>query len=345
MRFGESPARAVRAIGEPGPDMTVPFETPPPGAAVLPAPPLPVHPAGPEPVFSYASPDDPRLKRLVIRAIETLTGQPRLKRMYLDNRANPVAGESFFAAAIRHLRLQLTFDMAQLRAIPAEGPLVVVANHPFGVVDGLAIGHLVSMVRPDFRVLTHALLTQAPELAGHLLPVDFDGTPAALATNIETRRRARDLLAQGGCVVVFPGGTVSTAPRVFGRAADPLWQPFTAQLVQRARATVVPVYFEGQNSRLFHAASHVSRTLRTSLLFREVRDRIGTCVAVRIGAPIPYAALAHLTDRAAFSAELRARTYALGGPAPGRVYSGLTLKEKAAACRRARVRPAPLTAR
>jgi len=291
----------------------------------------------PEPTFSYASPDDPRLKRIVIRLIETLTGQPRLKRMYLDNRANPVEGETFFAAAIRYLRLHLDFDMARLHEIPKDGPLVIVANHPFGVIDGLAISHLTSLVRGEFKVLTNAVLTQAPEIEDYLLPVDFDETPEALATNIRTRKISRELLKNGGTIIVFPGGTVSTSPRAFGRAVDPLWQPFTAQLVQRSRATVVPMFFEGQNGRMFQVVSHFSRTLRLSLLFREVRESIGSRVPIRIGRPIRYEELEHLTDRTAFADELRRRTYALGSsPMPKRVYSGLTLKEKVKARRAAK---------
>jgi len=283
----------------------------------------------PEPTFSYASPDDPRIKQIVIKLIERLTGQPRLKRMYLDNRANPVEGETFFAAAIRYLRLHLDFDMARLSEIPKEGPLVLVANHPFGVIDGLVISHLASMVRGEFKVLTNAVLTQAPEIENYLLPVDFDETPEALATNIRTRKISRDLLKAGGTIIVFPGGTVSTAPRPFGRAVDPVWQPFTAQLVQRSKATVVPIFFEGQNGRLFQVASHFSRTLRLSLLFREVRESIGSRVPVRIGRPIRYDELAHLTDRAAFANELRRRTYALGSsPMPRQAYSGKTIGEK-----------------
>jgi len=303
------------------------------------------HPA-PAPNFSYATQDDPRLKRVVIRIIELLTGQPRLKRMYLDNRENPVVGETFFAAAIRHLRLRLDFDMATLDAIPRQGPLVVVANHPFGVIDGLVIGHLTSLVRPEFKVLTNAVLTQAPELEGYLLPVDFDPTPEAMETNIRTRKEARRILDAGGTIIVFPGGTVSTAPKAFGKAVDPLWQPFTAQLVQRSKATIVPMFFDGQNGRLFQVASHFSRTLRLSLLFREVRERIGSHVRVRIGDPIPYSELAHLKDRAAFSDELRRRTYSLGpGPVPKRTYSGLTLGEKLRARRQRRALSRhPLTA-
>ncbi|MGD1933189.1 MAG: lysophospholipid acyltransferase family protein [Candidatus Phaeomarinobacter sp.] len=293
----------------------------------------------PDPTFSYASPDDPRIKQIVIKLIERMTGQPRLKRMYLDNRANPVEGETFFAAAIRYLRLQLDFDMARLHEIPKEGPLVLVANHPFGVIDGLVISHLASMVRGEFKVLTNAVLTQAPEIEDYLLPVDFDETPEALATNIRTRKISRELLRAGGTIIVFPGGTVSTAPRPFGRAVDPVWQPFTAQLVQRSKATVVPIFFEGQNGRLFQIASHFSRTLRLSLLFREVRESIGSRVPIRIGRPIRYDELAHLKDRTAFADELRRRTYALGTlRVPSGTYSGQTIGEKLKAKRVARRR-------
>jgi len=283
----------------------------------------------PEPIFSYASPDDPRIKQIIIKLIERMTGQPRLKRMYLDNRANPVAGETFFAAAIRYLKLNLDFDMARLHEIPKDGPLVLVANHPFGVIDGLVISHLASMVRGEFKVLTNAVLTQAPEIEDYLLPVDFDETAEALATNIRTRKISRELLKAGGTIIVFPGGTVSTAPRPFGRAVDPVWQPFTAQLVQRSRATVVPIFFEGQNGRLFQVVSHFSRTLRLSLLFREVHESIGSRVPIRIGRPIRYEELAHLKDRTEFADELRRRTYALGSsPMPRRAYSGKTIGEK-----------------
>jgi putative hemolysin len=293
----------------------------------------------PEPTFSYASPDDPRLKQIIIRLIERLTGQPRLKRMYLDNRSNPVEGETFFAAAIRYLKLRVDFDMARLHEVPKQGPLVIVANHPFGVVDGLIVSHLASMVRGEFKILTNAVLNQAPEIEGYLLPVDFGETPEALATNIRTRKISRDLLKAGGTIVVFPGGTVSTSPRPFGRAVDPVWQPFTAQLVQRSKATVVPVFFEGQNGRLFQVASHFSRTLRLSLLFREVRESIGSHVPVRIGRPIRYAELAHITDRQEFAEELRQRTYALGSaPMPRETYSGLTIGEKLKAKRLTRQR-------
>ena len=244
-------------------------------------------------VFSYADPSSPRLKRGLIRAVEVATGQTKLRRLYLSHQSAPPSGESFWQAAIRLLALDVRFDRAQLEAIPRQGPVVIVANHPYGVLDGLIISWLAEQVRPDFKVLTHSLLLRAPEARPYLLPVDFSETPEARRTNLTSRAAARDHLGAGGCLIVFPAGGISTAPDRFGRGAavDAPWQPFTAQLIQRARATVVPVRFAGQNSRLFQIASHVSLTLRLSLIFREVKNRIGTAVGVSIGAPVPFATL------------------------------------------------------
>lgn len=263
-------------------------------------------------LFSYASADDPALRRLTIQAIERLTGQPRLKRLYLENQRRPRFGESFWDAAVRQLELRVDYDREQLQAIPAAGPVVVVANHPFGVVDGLVIGHLISKVRPDLKILTHSLLCRAVELQPYVLPIDFAETPAARATMLRSRAEALSWLCGGGALVVFPGGAVSTSTGPFTRGAvDPEWKLFTAKAIRHARATVVPIFFAGQNSRLFQVASHLSLTLRLSLLFNEVRNKIGSTVQVRIGAPLPYAALSHLADRKALLDHLRRATYEL----------------------------------
>jgi putative hemolysin len=270
------------------------------------------------PLLSYASADDPALKRIAIRTIERLTGQPRLKRLYLEHQRRPQPGESFWEAAVRQLELQVNYDPARLDAIPA-GPVVVVANHPFGVLDGIVAGYLLSKARPDFRILTHSLLCRVAELEPYLLPIDFTATPLAMATNLRSRAQALSWLGNGGMLVVFPSGAVSTSERLFGRrAVDPEWKLFTARAIAHARATVVPVFFAGQNSRLFQIASHLSQTVRLSLLLHEVRNKIGSEVEVRIGAPVPYAALSHLPDRKGLVAYLRRATYELGASSGAR---------------------------
>ncbi|HWA04382.1 MAG TPA: lysophospholipid acyltransferase family protein [Rhizomicrobium sp.] len=267
--------------------------------------------------FSYAAPDDPRLKKFVIRLIERMTGQPYLRWLYEDFRNNPVPGESFWDSAIRRLELTLACDESKLEAWPKTGPLVVVSNHPFGVLDGVVICHLVSRVRRDFLVLTNSVLYRAEEIRPFLLPVDFAETEEALKTNLATRAKAKAHLQAGGCLVVFPAGGVSTTPTVWHkRAIDSEWKTLTARLISQAKAPVAPVYFAGQNSRLFQLASHVSMTLRLSLLFKEVHDRIGSEIRVRIGDVIPFENLATISDRHRFMDHLKNATYALGVDTP-----------------------------
>ncbi len=264
--------------------------------------------------FSYADDSMPLLQRGLVRSIEVMTGQPMLARLYRDLQRSSLDREDFWSGAVRRLRLDIRYDAGRLAEWPVDGPAVVVANHPYGVLDGIVLGWLASRVRPDFRILTNAVLYRAPEVRPWLLPIDFSGTRDALQTNLASRRAAHDHLAKGGLVLVFPAGGVSTSPDRLGRlsAEDAPWQPFVAQLVQRHRAPVTPVYFHGQNSRLFQIASHLSLTLRLSLLFKEVRDRIDTAVDVSMGGTIPFDELDHIADRAELARALRKATYALG---------------------------------
>ena len=266
--------------------------------------------------FSYSHPDQKFVERMTIRAIETLTGKPKLRRMYLEHYQSPTPGESFWAAAIRKLQLNLNFDRALWASIPQEGPLVIIANHPFGVVDGIIISYLASLVKPRFKVLTNSMLLRAEEVRPFLLPVDFSETREALETNIATRRQAIQELAEGGTVVVFPSGGVSTARPPLGKALDDEWKPFTAKLIHMSKATVVPIYFEGQNSRLFQIVSSFSVTLRMSLMFQEVANKIGRDVNISVGKPIAYEEIAHMKDRRTLIEHLRNVTYKLGETRP-----------------------------
>jgi putative hemolysin len=269
-------------------------------------------------LFSYATASDPPIKRGLIRLVEKATGQPTLKRMYVHNQRFPRSGEDFWQAAVRSLELDVRYDARALAAVPKTGAVVFVANHPYGVLDGIVMAWLVSKARPDFLVLTHIVLTRSLEAAPFILPIDFSGAEGAEETNLASRAAARAHLAKGGAVVVFPAGAISTTPDKFGSgpAVDGRWHPFVSQLIQRSKASVMPIWFGGQNSRLFQIASHVSLTLRLSLIFHEVKTRIGTALPVAVGAPIPFASLASIKGRQELADELRARVYGLARLAP-----------------------------
>ena len=279
--------------------------------------------------FSYATEDDPQLKRLVIRAIEKMTGQPYLKQLYEEQRTKVLPGESFWAAAVRNLELKLDVNHDALMRLPKTGALVIVANHPFGVLDGIIISYLTSLVRDDFLVLTNSVLYQAEEIRSYLLPIDFAETREALENNLRSRSQAKAHLLRGGCVVLFPAGGASTVRKPWHRRATDLeWKNFTAGLIVAAKAPVAPIYFAGQNSRLFQIASHISMTFRLSLFFKEVYDKIGAEILVRVGEAIPYSQLEKL-DRKSLMEHLRKATYALGAHLPHRTVRGRKPKRAA----------------
>ena len=267
-----------------------------------------------QPDLSYAAYFDDPLKKRLVRAVERLSGQPRIKRLYEQYRADLADNVPFFDAAIRLLDLDVQFSASRHAAIPRTGPLVIVANHPFGVLDGLVISWLTSLRRPDFKVLTNSVLDGVPEARPYLLRVDFSGTREAIEANVAMRKAALDHIRQGGCVIVFPSGGVATTPRPFDRTAvDDEWKPFTAKLITQGKAHVTPVYFEGQNSRLFQLASHLSMELRLALVFREVRRRMGTSLPVEIGETLSPDQLAAVGKRKGLMDYLREQTYQLAG--------------------------------
>ena len=236
--------------------------------------------------LSYAHAIRSRGGRALVRLMENTTGRQHLLRRAVGYEEEIGQGRSFFDVMVDRYGLSLKVTRGSLAAIPADGPLILIANHPYGILDGLMLGHLLSRCRPDFRILAHAVFNRAPDLARHVLPVSFEETKEALALNLATRREALDLLARGGAVGIFPGGTVSTAAHPFARPLDPVWRGFTARMIAKSRATVVPVHFDGQTSRLFQIASHLHYTLRMGLLIKEFRSRIDTPVRVSLGAPL-----------------------------------------------------------
>jgi putative hemolysin len=275
-------------------------------------------PISPPVQFSYAHPGQSRFRRTLIRIVETLTGQPRLRRLYVDwVLCDKRPGEAVFSAALRKLDIapHIHAGAEHLDRLPSDGGLLLVANHPFGVVDGLALGQLGMQLRGNVRLLTNSLLCRVPEIDPHLLPVDFSGTPEARRLTAETRQRAAALLSAGKVVAVFPAGGVATANHpVRGHAVDAPWHGFVGRLAALPGVTTLPVHVSGQNSRLFQLASHVSYPLRVALIFHETRRRIGTPVELRIGAPVSAGSLAAM-DKPGIAAELRRRCMALAVPA------------------------------
>jgi putative hemolysin len=189
--------------------------------------------------------------------------------------------------------------------------VLAVANHPYGVIDGLVLCALMAEVRSDYKIITHRVLRQAPATMDKILPVDFDETEAALATNIETRQQAAEYLRDGGAVIIFPAGAISLAPKLVGDAYDKEWKTFAAKLAIQPETVTVPFLFDGQNSLLFQAARKVSLTLAYSLMFREICKLMGTTVSLTMRRPIEAGELKAFGNRKAVTQHLRDRTYGI----------------------------------
>ena len=237
--------------------------------------------------ISYAYSARSKPGRAMIRLMENATGRLGLIKRAEGYETEVAQGRDFWEVMVERYGLELDVVGGSLANVPKDGPLIVIANHPYGILDGLILGHILSVTRGDFRVLAHKVFRKAEELDRIVLPVSFDETKEAVAQNIATRKTALSYLADGGCVGVFPGGTVSTAVKPFAKPMDPGWRSFTARMITKSNATVLPIYFDGHTSRLFQLASHMHSTLRMGLLIKEFKSRVDTPVRVSIGTPIP----------------------------------------------------------
>jgi putative hemolysin len=268
------------------------------------------------PELSYANADDPPLKRRVIRALERLAGRDYFAPLYDQWRRETVPqAQTIIRPMLGLIDVDLEIIARQWPpSIAADRALVLVANHPYGILDGIAAMTIAEDLGRPFKVLINRELMKVPEIHPFSLPIDFRETPEALQQNLRTRNEAIRLLREGTTVIVFPAGGVATAPRGFGRAEELPWKTFTARMVQATRASVLPVYFEGQCGPLFHLASRVSMTLRLSLLIREFRRSVGRRLVAHIGDVVPFEELRNAKDRKALMAELYERVHALAPP-------------------------------
>jgi putative hemolysin len=269
-----------------------------------------------EPRFSYVNGEDPPLKRLLVRAVEAAadrSGKIRRARAFVATHPD-AAG--FWADLPAAAGIEVSLAGAPLAAVPRAGPLLVVANHPFGVLDGMILGSVVAGVRGDFLLLTNARLPALPQVARQWLAVDLEEGGPSRHRRADAARRALRHLQDGGCVVIFPAGVVATTPRLMAsRAVERPWAPGLGVLLRRSRAAVLPVFVHGQNSRLFQAASHLSAHLRAGLFLREALAGLDRPMRLTVGRPLPREALP--LEAPDLPARLRAMTLALGETTAG----------------------------
>lgn len=223
--------------------------------------------------LTYANSFDDPWTSTAIRVIEWFTGKITILRMVrrFERQNGNHRGQKFWKGALDVMGIDLTTPQDQLANIPKDGPVVVVANHPHGMVDGMILAELIGRVREDYRILTRSVLTGLDETAtSFMIPVPFPHDPEAQRKMVEMRAAAMAYLKDGGVVALFPSGVVSSSDTAFGPVIEREWNVFTAQLIRRSGARVVPIFFPGANSRWYQVANRVSAILRQGLLLHEI---------------------------------------------------------------------------
>jgi putative hemolysin len=264
--------------------------------------------------LSYSGTFQHPLQRFVIQAMELVSGKLHLLHLIRKFEAMGVPhGQGFWKQALDVMRVELRTPPEQIARIPKDGPLVIVANHPHGLVDGMVLAELIGKVRTDYKILTRSLLTGVGEIDQFMIPVPFAHESDALQQNLEMRKQAMAHLNAGGAVVLFPSGVVASSQSWFGPAVEQEWNPFTAKMIQRSGAPVLPIFFPGQNSRWYQIANRISATLRQGLLLHEVVHACGRPQSPIVGTPIDREALSRRDGKSReFVAWLREVTLSLG---------------------------------
>jgi len=212
---------------------------------------------------------------------------------------------------LAEMRVGLRVDAADQARIPARGPVVVVANHPYGMLDGAILTVLLTRVRPDVKVLTNFLLSDVPELQRHCIFVDPFQTDLSVESNRRALRQALSWLQQGGMLAMFPSGEVSHWQMPAAQVADPEWNSTAARLIRKSGASALPVYFCGHNGVGFQLLSMIHPRLRTAFLLQEFLQQEGKSVEVRIGSAISGDAVTAIPSDREATEYMRSRTYLL----------------------------------
>ncbi|WP_435235936.1 lysophospholipid acyltransferase family protein [Psychromonas sp. PT13] len=225
-----------------------------------------------------------------------------------ETQQTPKTPLPFLQHAIKSLGFSFTVDNPEaLNAVPSEGPLIIVANHPLGGLEGIAMSEQLLTLRPDLKVLTNELLATIPEVSELFIGVDVLSKNAA-KSNAKGLRQASSHLSKGGALLIYPAGKVSEMDPKTKKIADRSWSTLVGSLLKRHQAHCLPCYVTGQNSKLFYAAGFIHRRLRTALLARELVNKQGKTFTMRVGELITPKDYQSIDDKQTLTDYLRVTT-------------------------------------
>ena len=263
--------------------------------------------------FTFATAEVNFIGQLFIMITELLTGKLKLKKLYDEYLSENRPPQYFWNDAVSKLNLKIKTNFKEGSHIPKNGRLIVIANHAFGVADGVSICSVISKVRQDYKMITHKVLRQADAVKNKILPIDFNETKEALLTNIDTRKEAEKVLKNEGVLILFPSGRIAKKKdlKKSTKADDGEWKQWVSKLILKTKSPVLPIYFDGQNSHWYHIANKLGLTFRYSLCMYELKRKIGDDIYMHFGSLIKYENLAKIGDIKEITKYLRSTTYSL----------------------------------
>lgn len=226
-------------------------------------------------------------------------------------KAEHLQGMKFIDKILEIIGVSIEIDENELKHFPKEGGFIVVANHPYGGIEGLILLKVMSMVRPDSKLMANFILKKIPNLSDYFIAVNpFENLENT--SSISGIKTTIQLLKSGVPIGIFPAGEVSTYKTKIQKVTDKPWNPVVGKLIEKVKVPVVPIYFHGNNGLLFNLLALLHPTLRTAKLPSELFNKQGQTIKLRIGRAINPSKLPFSNNSTKLLDFVRAKTYALG---------------------------------
>ena len=229
------------------------------------------------------------------KIINKISKVDEIKSLYKINYEDLKKSSNFWKKTLDILNID--YYAEHITNIPKTGSAIVVANHPFGLLDGLIICSIICDIRKDYKILINEEVSQIDQIREYLLPIKFSTVTEDIKKNIITKKKAIEHLNSNGILITFPSGEVATSSLIFNEANEREWKPLIGSIINKTKADIIPVRFFGKNSLFFHTMGFINNNLRKVLFIRELFNKKNKKFNLTIGKRITLLQKEKLSNR------------------------------------------------
>ena len=216
--------------------------------------------------------------------LEKISKIDEIKSLYKVNYKELKLSNNFWKKTLDILKINYIAE--NVDNIPKAGSSIIVANHPFGLLDGLIICSIICDVRKDYKILINDEVSQIDQIREYLLPIKFSKLTEDIKKNIISKKKAIEHVNSNGILITFPSGEVATSSLIFNEANERRWKPLIGSIINKTNAAIIPVRFFGKNSLFFQTIGFVNNNLRRILFIRELLNKKNQTFKLSIGKKI-----------------------------------------------------------